>query len=52
MAMAMAVVVMMKAMNIGGELVKVMVGIFSYLWKERVETAKIEKRVLMMEFWS
>jgi hypothetical protein len=39
-AMDMVVVVMMKAMNIGGELVKVMVGIFSYLWKERVETEK------------
>jgi hypothetical protein len=39
-AMDMVVVVMMKAMNIGSELVKVMVGIFSYLWKERVETEK------------
>ncbi len=39
-AMDMVVVVMMKAMNIGGELAKVMVGIFSYLWKERVETEK------------
>jgi hypothetical protein len=39
-AVAMVVVVMTKAMNIGGELVKVMVGIFLYLWKERVEKAK------------
>jgi hypothetical protein len=38
--MDMVLVVMMKAMNIGGELVKVMVGIFSYFWKERVETEK------------
>jgi hypothetical protein len=36
--MDMVVVFMMKDMNIGGELVKV-VGIFSYLWKERVEIA-------------
>jgi len=36
--MDMVLVVMMKAMNIGGKLVKV-VGIFSYLWKERVEIA-------------
>jgi hypothetical protein len=38
-AMDMAVVVMMKAMKIGGKLVKV-VGIFSYLWNKRVETEK------------
>jgi hypothetical protein len=38
--MDMVVVGMMKAMNMGGELVKVVVGIFSYLWKERVETEK------------